>query len=272
MNFRLLVLALISFTLFSINGAFAQEAESGTDEFGGKTNAIYLGPVVGYNRSMHNIPSELASFADNVPCPTFKNGTANGFHVGLFYEQPFSAKSAHSVIARAMFSTLPASFTVDGDNLPSLADDGAGGYKTIYSTTQHTLDVNYNMLAFDVMYKFKAVGELVLTVGPTFDLMMTKKILQKYKIIAPDNIQFIKQPNVVYEDNYRTIVVNDNEIKEGAGLRAAIKAGIQYEIRLGGRTEFIPGFFYNYAITKVTSTDDWRVNALQFSVDVRFTL
>jgi hypothetical protein len=31
----------------------------------------------------------------------------------------------------------------------------------------------------------------------------------------------------------------------------------------------MPGMFYNFAITKVTSRENWRANALQLGVDFR---
>jgi hypothetical protein len=47
-----------------------------------------------------------------------------------------------------------------------------------------------------------------------------------------------------------------------------IKAGLQYELTLG-RWRVMPGMFYNFAITKVTSRENWRANALQLGVDFR---
>ncbi len=276
MNFKLLALALLSFTLFSISSAFAQDDESSTDMPGLKSNAVYLGPVFGYNRAMHT--ADLASFPDSVvKCPTFTNGVANGFHAGIFYEQPFSAASKHSIILRALYSTLPASFTQTGDEYPSLVKDATGAQKIINSVTEHTLDVVYNTLSFDLMYKFKAIKDLVVTVGPTFDLPFTRTLTQKYKIIKPDNAQFSRVDNwealgYRYEDNDRTIVVFDDQIKESASLRAAIKVGVQYEIMTGKKVDIIPGVFYQYALTKVTSVDDWSVHAVQVGVDIRFAV
>jgi len=278
MKFSLLKLAVIVFMFIEVQSTYSQEAEASPIMPGVTSSAIYFGPIVGFNRSLHSV--DLASFADDPLCPFFTNGSANGFFVGFFYEQFFGEKknSKHSLKIALMYNTLPASLTTEGDEYPSLVKKPDGTYTTINSATSHSVNVKYDLATLELMYKFNVVGGLVVTVGPTFDLPLTKTFTQKYQIIKPDNVQFQRDPEADkkgyrYEDNDRTIVVKDGNIPDAAGFRFAIKAGVQYEVELEGlKLAVIPGVFYNFGITKLTSAEDWKVDALQFGIDFRYAL
>jgi hypothetical protein len=276
MKFRLLFLGLLILTVVLSNKVMAQGTESNPLAPGQTSSAIYLGPVIGYNMSMHSV--NLASFAEDPLCPFFENGSSNGFHIGLFYEHILgNVDSKHSIVARFLYNSLPAYFEKVGDEYPSLVDDGQGGYTTVMSSTEHTVDVSYNLLSLDLMYKFRAVAGLVLTVGPTFDFVMSNNLTQKYSIVKPDNVKFkpVDDPNLKYENNDRTIIVYDGDIGKGEGsasTRFALKMGVQYEIRTGGKIDIIPGFFYNLGLTNATSNENWKVSAIQAGVDIRFAL
>lgn len=285
MKIRYLLIGLIAFSILSPL-AFAQSDEARVLDSPiapKKTfKTIYLGPVIGYNKAMHS--ADLATFDQDILCPSFTEGSANGFHVGFFYEQFLGsepATSQHSLVFRALYNTLPAEFVKEGDDYFSKLDPGTGAeVQDILTTTKHKNKVDYNMFSLDLMYKFRAlviqdIGALALTVGPTFDFIMTKKNSQTYYLIEPDNVQFKKDPKAAeygwtYSDDQRTITVYDGEIEEAKSLRFALKAGLQLEIKLPGTSfDIIPGFFYNFAFTDV-SNQDWKVNALQIGVDIRY--
>ena len=284
MKLRLLLMAVLTAAILFPTFLLAQGGDM-DDPLNPKsgTKAIYMGPVVGYNRSMHSV--NLASFAQDPLCPFFENGSSNGFHVGFFYEQILGdAKSQHSLVGRVLFNSMPSYFEKVGDTYPSLVDDGKGGYTTVNSSTKHTVDVSYSMASLDIMYKFRAVLGLVLTVGPTIDFVLKKELTQKYMIIEPDYVQFKVVPNSPYryEDNNRTIVVygkgilpGDGDIGKGgnsASTRFGLKLGAQYEIITGSTINFIPGIFYNMGLTNAADLESWKVSAIQASVDIRFAL
>ena len=279
MKVRLLLLAFATLMIAMTTNVFSQVDEAEADPLtpGVTKSAIYLGPVFGYNRSLHT--ADLASFADDPLCPFFQNGTANGFYVGLSYEHHIGniKNSRHSVIGRVLYNSMPASFTKEGDVYPSLVDI-QGRDTTVYSSTKHSIDVAYSMITAEVMYKFIVIPGmgLGLTIGPTFDFPMTKTLNQKYQLIEPLNFQFKRVENweqlgYKYEDFDRTIIVQDGDIDEASGFRMAIKLGVQYELYFK-KFYVVPAIYYNFALTKVTSAEDWKVNALQIGVDVRFAL
>lgn len=283
MKLRLIsTIALIALFVLSNLPLFAQASDREDDplKFKSKRTKIYLGPLAGYNRSMHT--ADLASFADDELCPNFSEGTSNGFFFGLFYEHNFGepVDSKHAVIGKIVYNTFPASFETGGSTYPSLVDDitAPDGVSVVNTTTKHTLVVDYSTLSIEIIYRWNIAYELGVCVGPVFDIPMTKTKTQKYMLIKPDNVQFKKPDNweaegLKYEDNDRTIIVHDGEIDGANSIRFGLKLGVQYEILLGTGIDVIPGVFYNLGLTKVSSTQsDWTVNAVQAGIDIRFAL
>lgn len=249
---------------------------------------IYIGPIAGANITMHNVT--LRSFSWDAACPEFSTGAGMGFYGGLSIEYLIgeARTSTSSVIARVMYNTFPGNFKEDGDSYPSLLENTE---KPIESVTEHTLDVTYNLASLDLLYKINPIPGMGfgIVAGPTIDFAMTKSMLQKYSLISPNNIKFKELSeqemidlgiNIVrYEDAGRTIVVRDGSISEAiapgrddaSSIRFGLKVGAQYTISMKGFV-VVPNVMYNYSLTTLTSTESWRVNALQVGVDVRIAL
>lgn len=285
MKIRLLLLAIMFYLFSNPNFLFSQlEAETNPLEPGFTTTRIYLGPVAGYNRSLHTV--DLSSFAEDPLCPFFTNGSGNGFFVGFFYEQFIGGlMSKHSIVAKVLYNALPATLSKEGDTYPSQVQDPNDTNKTtiVYSSTRHSVNVDYNLLSLDIMYKFRVAGGLAITVGPTFDIPMTKNLQQKYELIEPNYVKFKRDEDAIankgykYINNDRTIIVYDGDIgrspqESSASFRFGLKGGIQYEIITGNIFDIIPGVFYNLGLTNATDAQSWKVNALQIGVDIRFAL
>lgn len=276
MKVRFLPLAILALAFIFPYETFGQDEDTPLIPVQQGTR-IYVGPVAGYNRSMHSV--DLASFVDDPLCPFFSNGTANGFYAGLSFEYHLGdpTDSWHSIIVRGLYSTLPAGFEVEGDTYPSLVDDGQGGYTTVLSSTRHSIDVEYSYASFEICYKVNPVSGtgFGITVGPTFDFPFTKTMVQRMDLVEPLNVQFRRDPNsgYKYENNDRTIIVKDGDIEGASGFRFGLKVGVQYEILMGKGWYIVPVAYYNYGITKVTpDIENWNVNAFQMGVDVRFAL
>ncbi|MDT3738357.1 MAG: hypothetical protein RO257_02520 [Candidatus Kapabacteria bacterium] len=243
---------------------------------------VYIGPVIGYNRSLHSV--DLASF-DQAICPRFENGDANGFFVGISFEQHLGKdilSSTSSFIFRLLYNSLPASLDVSENPIPSLITviNGTDTSEIIEnSSTIHTMDITYDLITAEVMYKINPIPGIPLgfTIGPTFDYALTKKQDQRYKLVQPLEAQFVRNEDLIiqkgykYIDNDRTIIIKEGDIPESNGFRLGIKAGMQYEI-LAGKWVVVPGFFYNFGVTNLSSAENWRVDALQMGVDFRYAL
>jgi len=247
---------------------------------------IFLGPVFGYNRSMHS--ASLKTYPDygnvnNDPCPTFVNPNDNGFYVGFSYEQLLGdyKNSNSSIIARIMYQTMPSYKEVGGRRYPQVVDiidPNTGisiGQQTVYSTLLNTDQISYSMVTLDVVYKINPFEGMTLgfTIGPTFDYILTKTWDQRVLLVEPRNAQFqipdTIPPGVRYINNNRTIVIKEGDIPNSSSFRFGIKAAVQYEILMGS-FYFVPTIAYNFGITDVASDQTWRVSALQIGMDIRY--
>ncbi|OGU59990.1 MAG: hypothetical protein A2X64_03825 [Ignavibacteria bacterium GWF2_33_9] len=287
MRIYLLTIAIL-LSLFSIDTNAQDELENPLMPYQ-ETRPIFIGPVFGYNRSMHSV--SLKTFADegNVntdPCPTFDNGQSNGFYVGFTYEHILGdyKNSNSSIIARVMYQTMPSYLEIGGDEYPSLvtivdADGNVVDEQIVNSSTLWTAEVDYSMITFEAVYKINPFegNNLGFTIGPTFDYALTKNLDQRMKLVTPRNAQF-KRPEpgtgydyLEYADNDRTIIFFNDEIPNSSAFRFGMKIGIQYEI-LMGRMYVVPGIQYNFGITNLTSEESWRVSPIQAGFDIRFSI
>lgn len=270
MKVRFLPLAMIAlFLVFSNNDAYSQGSTPIKPE--GRGLPIYIGPTLGVNRSFHNVT--LPTFSDDL-CPKFDNASDFGFFVGFTGEYQIGdvKDSKSSIIARVLYNSLPASQSVDGSKYPSLVKTTGGEDVLVNSQTNHSIEVKYDLITFDLAYKLNFADNLGITVGPTFDFAMKKEKEQIFELIEPDNIFFEPVDGKNYRDNYRTLVVEEGEIIDSQSLRIGIKIGIQYEI-LMGRQYIVPSIWYNKGVTKLASSgDSWYVDAIQIGCDIRFSL
>ena len=280
MKFKLLVSTMLTVLCFSIVAAFSQD-QSESDPMNPmrtKTNILF-GISAGYNRVTHT--TNLATFDDAAaPCPVFKKANNSGVFFGAFYEQLLGGKTTkHSLVIKALYNTMPASFSVAGDNnTPSLIPI-ANTNSEVKSSTKHINEVKYNLISGELMYKFKALevpigklnSALVLTLGPTMDIPIKKTHDQSYQLTNA-NLRFEPVSGYKYSSDLRTIYLNSGDIPNANSIRFGLKFGAQYEIITGGPIDFIPGIFYNYALTDVSKDEDWKVNALQIGLDIRFSV
>lgn len=302
MKVRLLYLAIAAMLLAPSFMALAQEGglEDPLTPFQ-KRDPIYIGPIFGYNRAMHSVT--LKTFASTgqqniATCPSFENGKDNGFYAGLSYEHHLgkdAASSKSSIIARVMYSTMPSYLESDGDNYLQNVDiidkDGKTiiGHDVLSSTTFHTMNVKYDMITAEVAYKINPFDGMNLgfTVGPTFDFTMKKTYDQKMELLRPLEARFQRPEDWKdndaasqakygiqrYENGDRTIIVHEGDLPNASSFRFGIRLGVQYEIaNMISKTVIVPAAYYNFGITNLSSKEDWRVNALQIGVDVRFAL
>ena len=236
---------------------------------------IYVGPIVGFNQNFHS--GGFTSFVADVNCPNFRSGNATGFYVGGSFEyllgDPEDARS--SILARLTYDTRPASFEEEDTEYPVLVvtpEDPDG--TVIFPVVNHSAEIDYNMINLDIMYKLMVGNTRVgIMVGPAVGMVMDANVQQKFNLVSPLEAQFKpdETTDFTYENDFRTIVIRDGEVPDAAGIRVGVKIGALYELSLS-RFIVVPHVIYDFGLTKVTTNEDWRVNAFQAGVDVRFAL
>lgn len=143
-----------------------------------KAKPIYIGPVIGYNKTIHNI--DLLTFDDPTKlCLPFEKGGSNGFYAGISFEYLLGdvKSSQSSIIGRVLFNTFPAFMERGQDDYRTLVPDPQDNTKWIWiqTSTKHEAEVTYNLLTAEVCYKLNPVPKVPvgITVGPTFDFPIT---------------------------------------------------------------------------------------------------
>lgn len=234
---------------------------------------IYVGPVAGYNRSLHS--SGFQSVSGDVLCPDFTSGTANGYYLGVSAEymlgKPSESKS--SIIARVVYNYMPAYYEKPGDRLPSI--DQTNG-SIVYSTVRHVAEIKYSTIDLEAIYKLNLFNSnFGVVIGPTIGVPVAVSRQQRMELIEPLNAQF--DPSLYpdnkfkYINNNRGIITAEDNIPDKSGIRLAIKAGVQYEMPIG-KLLLVPCMYYNFGITEVSASNNLRINAIQAGVDLRFAL
>lgn len=233
---------------------------------------IYIGPVAGVNRSMH--ASGFQSVAGDVLCPDFTHGSGNGYYFGLSAEyllgSPKDSKS--SIIARVVYSYLPAYYEEQGDNLPSLSPDG----QDVNSSVRHVAEIKYTVVDLEAIYKLNLFNSnFGIVVGPTVGMVLSADREQRMELVEPLNAVFdsslFNPGDVEYINNGRAIITGRDDIPDKSSIRVAVKAGAQYELPIG-RLLLVPCIYYNFGITEVSPSANLRINALQAGIDLRFAI
>ncbi|MFM8840433.1 MAG: hypothetical protein ACKOFB_04970 [bacterium] len=293
MHLLRLLIAIAALTFFFTSDAYSQAADPRKPQ--AKKSPLLVGPVAGYNKSMHS--GGFASIANDANCPTFETGTNNGYYFGLSLEyllgDPKNANS--SIIARAVYDYQPASFQVKRpeDKAPSRP---LGSTQEISSQIIHTSEFKYSLLNFEVMYRFNLPGTMLgVTIGPQFGIPMSGTQEQRYELeFNPDSpVQFVTatEPGTLvlkqdptnptpgvngykpqYVDDTKTSIrLYEGDIIDPNPIRLALKAGVQYEI-LAGNLLFVPAIYYNFGLTNISTSNSSRVSAIQIGADLRFSL
>ena len=233
---------------------------------------IYVGPVMGYNRSLH--ASGFQSVAGDALCPDFTQGTGNGFYVGGSFEyllgKPENSKS--SIIARVVYNYMPAFYEQPGDQLPSLDANG----NVVISSVRHVAEIEYSTIDLEAIYKLNLFNSgFGVVVGPTIGFVIGSDREQRMELVEPLNAVFdpslFPEGTVEYVNNGRGIITARDDIPDHSAIRVAVKAGVQYELPIG-RLLLVPTIYYNFGITEVSPTANLRINALQAGVDLRFAI
>jgi hypothetical protein len=265
------VFLLLSFALLSAYSVvISQDAENPLDP-GAKPKRIYIGPAAGVNITGNG--GSFSSLNGEQNCPQFTAGNAIGFYLGLTAEYMLGedANSNSSIIARILYDNMPIFFTEAGADYPAQYPNG----QVVNTSTSHDVQISYPMITTEIMYKINPFGNLFgFTVGPTFGIPIGGNQEERFNLVDPPEAQFIRDPNIDpanYINFDRTLIVYNDAIRNSNPFRLGLKIGAHLEISQG-KMLIVPNVNYNFGITTVSSTDAWRINALQAGVDVRFAL
>lgn len=275
MNLKAVSLALLGALLALPVSTEIGQAQGGRDNPLDPTPSrrqILIGPSFAINRNYHTGGFRTL---EGATCPFFDDGTGWGYSVGLSAEFLPSINGHWGIIPRITFEQRPGQFTQELPNAKVLLEDPVTGDKEVVDQTVSTTSViDYTLLNMEVLYKYEIVtmGSFRVAVagGPAFQYVMAGRNRQVQDLEEPQNARFLNPDNFVTENNGRTLVFFDDDIPQRNATRFSVKAGVQGEIGLfGDQWILTPGIYYDYGLTEVTSTEDWKLNTIFFQVDFR---
>jgi len=243
------------------------------------TIKFLVGPSLGVNIVNHSTNLQVINATeggDDPLCPSFTDGGNTGFFVGFTGEYLIGnvASSSQSIIARVLYSTMPASFEVESPSYPVISTSN-GGAQVIYSTVSNSMELTYNLLTVEAQYKYNFFEGFGVIAGPSVDLVMAAEEEKLMKLTDSENLQFedydINNPEFIDGRTRNLDPDGDPAIDNAAAVRVGLKFGVQYEFNVpNAGYVIIPHLNYNLGVTSLADNRDWSVSAIQLGVDVRF--
>lgn len=233
---------------------------------------LYVGIVGGYNRAYHS--PGFQSIGRVVYLPYFADGVASGYYFGISAEyllrRPGGFRS--SILAHAVYTSMPAQYHMDGPRLPAIDQH----QNVVYSKVRYAAEVEYSLIDLDLLLKLDLFGwGLGVTVGPVIGVPVSVNRVQRMELVNPSDSKFdpslFSPEKVEYVDGGKAIIASRDDIPDRTGVRMAFKAGVQYDIPFGSML-VVPSVSYNFGLTEVGPSANFRVNALQVGMDLRFAL
>jgi len=229
--------------------------------------SVLIGPVIGGNRNFHT--GGFRTVTADESCPVFEQGSGWGFFGGLTAELLLG--ESWSIIPRLTYESRPGSFTSE---LPDALVLLPGTEEVVTQTVSASSEVTYSILNAEVMYKQELADlggmRIGAGIGPAVSVVLGGNNRQVQDLIEPENARFTNPQGYQTENNGRRLIFFDDEIPARSDLRFSMKAGVQAEIGIFGNAWImVPGMYYDYGLTDVTSAENWQLNTLMFQVDFR---
>lgn len=268
-NIVLLAVSLVTASAFAgepdvtigVSGGYILPIHSGTFNF---TNPEYDTTEIGKTRY------------------SLKNGT--GFHSALNGVFVLDNSAQFSLGATVGYSRFPSQSDEPGESYPSRKANG----DTVRTTTFYRNEYSQGALAVNLDLRCKLFDDngLGVQVGASSAYMISNSYRFTYNIIFPDdNVGFPPPdpPNYTHkpfvkdfelrfaDENRSSLLLYEGELPDINPLQVSFRAGVFYDITLSGII-LSPSVVYHFPLTKVSSSQDWKISQLSFSLDVRFAL
>ena len=191
--------------------------------------------------------------------PRFSSAEGNGIKLGLLYESSVSKKYKFSYILRLFYTQDKAFFTKDEVS------------KEFIDNTELNANINYQInsllirLIYENLLSFRLIGNLNLLAGFNIGIFLKSNADQKETLLDP--------PTGNFTNGSRTRHELSGPIKNLSTINSAISCGLNYNIKIGSKEEWIlsPEILYSYSVSKVTTVIDWKYHTLNFNFAIKYS-
>ncbi len=130
----------------------------------------------------------------------------------------------------------------------------------------NSLKPNYSVLLTEhsiATYLFEDFPLSVIT-GLGIGIPLSKSFESKEEIVSPSDVTFLDKTKYFNPINA--------DIPDASGLYAAIKLGLRYEQKIANDLFLVPEVSYNIGLTKIISSDDWKINRVAANLALSYHL
>lgn len=223
-----------------------------------------VGFFAGYNSNM--LSTNFQSLP-NIPncCPEFTNDNGLGYNFGMLFQYPIS-NSIYIGWNAGVFDLYSQLSAVKTESIMLAGVAQAGAYENLldFYLTAFTLEPNLSINIFDNLYIQAGLG-----------------------MLFPASHQYQKIERVFEPNSEATFIdINGDDSKSNERNKAvgtfndlayvlfSGKIGMYYETPINEKKTvfFAPGLYYNFGITNVIKDYDWKINNLQVSLSIKWSM
>lgn len=231
-----------------------------------QASGFLIGPAGGLNLVSYNT-SAFPMLEEEQTCFTAQNGSGVAPWGGITAEIPLGSTMQNFIVGEVLFDSRQGKFTAENSAAarPTVITKKDGVEAEGSVETRASADLSYLLINLAYKYNFTEGPSPVgpgIQVGPSIGLKMASNITKDITIRAssgdPSNKQKVDNTSVT------------DEIQDAEGIRIAVRAMATYDIAFNQQWIATPLVGYDFPLTKVDQTRDWRAQGLFAGVAFRY--
>jgi hypothetical protein len=260
----------LAFASFMIVAGRASAQSAGGGVLAPQVQVGFLaGPVGGVNLVTYN--SDAFPILNSEPsCFLAQNGSDVAAWGGLSLEFPLGDAQAlqNFIVGEVIYDSKSSKFT-NNSVAAAATPTKLNGFVDNNSTVTTSLNASLSYLVVNLAYKYNftpgpsPVGPGIM-IGPSIGIKMSANFNKTVTVSAIS-------PNATADDQEAVqTVTNSSAITTASALRIALRAAATYDISFSNDWIATPVVGYDFPITKVDPTENWRASALFGGIAIRY--
>jgi hypothetical protein len=215
----------------------------------------WIGPQLGIN-----IVSHKGDFVSDFCQCSFENGSGIGVSAGFEFGHMLSP--VFGIAAKVIYSNMSADYSYIINRLALLLPDD----EWVLADFERKNEVRLGYFMINPVLQFHPVPAFYLFAGPAIGVKTAGN--RTYTLTVVDERYFwgLGDPTT------KIVEQDSREIPEVEGTRVDLRAGLGANIRFGRKFLFSPEVSYNMPLSKISSDDNWKAEAIHIIGVFKFEL
>ena len=224
-----------------------------------------IGPIGGINLVAYNTDA-FPILNSEASCFTAQNGSDIAPWGGLTFEYPLgnSTELQNFIVVEALYDSKSSKFTSqNGSTTTPTKKNNVEADGSV--TTSLDAQLAYLLINLDYKYNFTPGPSPVgpgFQVGPSIGIRMTSTLNKTVTVSASSG-----DPN---NPVATATVTSPSAVPSASGIRLSLRAGVTYDIPFTQEWIATPTVGYDFPITKVNTTYNWRASAVFAGIAFRY--